>query len=130
MTEMISTANAPQAIGPYSQAIKVGNLLFVSGQLPADPATGNIVGEDITVQTGQALSNLRTILAAADMSLANVVKVSVFLADLNDFTAMNQVYATFFSAPYPARVAVQVARLPKDARVEIEAIACKETAAS
>ncbi|TCL75241.1 endoribonuclease L-PSP [Hydrogenispora ethanolica] len=130
MTEMISTANAPQAIGPYSQAIKVGNLLFVSGQLPADPATGNIVGEDITVQTGQALSNLRTILATADMSLANVVKVSVFLADLNDFTAMNQVYATFFSAPYPARVAVQVARLPKDARVEIEAIACKETAAS
>jgi 2-iminobutanoate/2-iminopropanoate deaminase len=125
MTEYINTQEAPEAIGPYSQAVKAGNFLFVSGQLPVDPATGGL-GEDIRTQTRQSLSNILAILTAAKMGLADVIKAVVFLADLQDFAAMNEVYATFFSAPFPARVAVAVARLPKDALVEIEAVAFKK----
>jgi 2-iminobutanoate/2-iminopropanoate deaminase len=123
MAEIISTENAPKAIGPYSQAVKAGNLLFVSGQLPIDPATGTIVGNSITLQTRQSLKNIQGILTAAGMDLCDVAKVNVFLADMNDFAAMNEVYATFFTVGFPARAAVQVAHLPKDALVEIEAIA-------
>lgn len=126
MAEVISTKKAPQAIGPYSQAIKAGNLLFVSGQLPIDPDTGIMAGNDIAAQTRRCLDNLKAVLEAAAMSLADIVKVSVFLSDMNHFQAMNEVYATFFVSPCPARVAVEVARLPKDALVEIEAIACSE----
>ncbi|HBE81029.1 MAG TPA: reactive intermediate/imine deaminase [Firmicutes bacterium] len=125
MAEIISTENAPKAIGPYSQAVKAGNLLFVSGQLPIDPATGIIVGNSITLQTRQSLKNIQGILTAAGMDLCDVAKVNVFLADINDFAAMNEVYATFFTVSFPARAAVQVAHLPKDALVEIEVIAFK-----
>ena len=126
MAEVISTQKAPQAIGPYSQAVKAGNLLFISGQLPIDPTTGVMAGNDITLQTRRSLENLKAIIEAADMSLDNVVKVNVFLSDMNDFQAMNEVYATFFVSHFPARAAVEVARLPKDALVEIEAIASKD----
>ncbi len=126
MAEIINTKNAPAAIGPYSQAVKAGNILFISGQLPIDPATGAMADKDIALQTRQSLSNIKEILAATDMNLSDVTKVNVFLADMNDFAGMNEVYATFFTADYPARAAVQVARLPKDALVEIEAIAVKE----
>jgi len=125
MAEIISTQKAPAAIGPYSQAVQAGNLLFISGQLPINPATGSMAGADIKTQTRQSLSNLEAILAAAEMDLDNVVKVSVYLANMNDFNAMNEVYSTFFTGDFPARVAVEVARLPKDALVEIEAIAIK-----
>lgn len=126
MLKIISTADAPKAIGPYSQAIKTGKFLYVSGQLPIDPITGNVVGNNIMLQTQQSLSNLRAIVMAAKMSLDDVVKVSVFLSDMNNFTAMNEVYATFFNTVFPARVCVEVARLPKDVLVEIEAVAFKE----
>ena len=126
MAEIINTKNAPAAIGPYSQAVKAGNILFISGQLPIDPATGTMADRNIALQTRQSLSNIKEILAATDMNLSDVTKVNVFLADMNDFAGMNEVYATFFTADYPARAAVQVARLPKDALVEIEAIAVKE----
>jgi 2-iminobutanoate/2-iminopropanoate deaminase len=126
MAEVISTTKAPQAIGPYSQAVKVGNLLFVSGQLPIDPATGVMADKSIMSQTRQSLLNLKAIIEAAAMNLDNVVKVSVFLSDMNDFSGMNEVYATFFNSPFPARVAVEVSRLPKDALIEIEAIVFKE----
>jgi len=125
MAEIISTPKAPAAIGPYSQAVQAGNLLFISGQLPINPATGSMAGADVKTQTQQSLNNLEAILVAAKMNLDNVVKVSVYLADMNDFNAMNEVYSTFFTGNYPARVAVEVARLPKDALVEIEAIAIK-----
>ena len=124
MKTVISTQNAPAAIGPYSQAIQAGNLIFVSGQLPMDPATGALIPEDtIQAQTTRAIQNLSAILAQAGGSLNNVVKTTVFLKDMEDFVPMNQVYQSFFAADCPARSAVQVARLPKDARVEIEAIA-------
>lgn len=126
MAQIIHTQNAPAAIGPYSQAVKAGNVLFVSGQLPINPATGVMAGDNITVQTRQSLSNLQSIIAAAGMGLNHVVKVTVYLSDMNDFTAMNEVYATFFTADFPARAAIQVARLPKDALVEIDAIVFKE----
>ncbi len=126
MAEIINTKNAPAAIGPYSQAVKAGNILFISGQLPIDAATGVMADKDIALQTRQSLTNIKEILAAADMNLSDVAKVNVFLADMNDFAGMNEVYATFFTADYPARAAVQVARLPKDALIEIEAIAVKE----
>ena len=126
MADIISTKNAPAAIGPYSQAVKAGNFLFVSGQLPIDPATGNMAGNNVTAQTRQSLNNLKAVIVAAGMELSNVVKVNVFLSDMNNFTAMNEVYATVFTARFPARAAVEVARLPKDALVEIEAIAYKE----
>lgn len=124
MKTVISTSNAPSAIGPYSQAIKAGNLLFVSGQIPLDPATGNLIPEEaIQAQTTQALKNLSAILAEAGATLDNVVKTTVFLKDMEDFAEMNRVYQSFFAADCPARSAVQVGRLPKDVRVEIEAIA-------
>lgn len=119
----ISTTNAPAAIGPYSQAIAVGELVFVSGQLPIDPATGAFAEGGIKELTRQSLTNMKAILEEAGTSMANVVKTTVFLADMNDFAAMNEVYAEFFAAPFPARSAVAVKTLPKGALVEIECIA-------
>ena len=120
---VISTNNAPAAIGPYSQAIKVGNLVFVSGQIPIIPATGEILRGDIKLQTKQVLENLKNILDAAGSCIDNVVKTTVFMKDLNDYTAFNDVYKEFFTDKPPARAAVQAARLPRDVGVEIEAIA-------
>jgi 2-iminobutanoate/2-iminopropanoate deaminase len=120
---VISTAAAPAAIGPYSQAIRTGSLLFVSGQIPLDPATGQLHGGDIRAQTRQVLKNLAAILQAAGSSLARVVKTTVYLRDLSEFAAMNEVYAEFFSDQPPARATVQVARLPRDAAVEIDLVA-------
>ena len=126
MKQVIHTDSAPAAIGPYSQAIQIGDLLFVSGQVPIDPSTGAIVEGDIKAQAQQSLNNLKAILNAAGTNMGAVVKTTVFLADMNDFAAMNEVYATFFGeGGYPARSAVEVARLPKDALVEIEVIAVK-----
>ena len=119
----ISTTNAPAVIGPYSQAIKAGELVFVSGQLPIDPATGAFAEGGIKELTRQSLTNMKAILEEAGTSMANVVKTTVFLADMNDFAAMNEVYAEFFAAPFPARSAVAVKTLPKGALVEIECIA-------
>ena len=121
----IHTENAPAAIGPYSQAIQAGNTVYVSGQLPIDPATGAFAGEDIAAQTRQSLTNIRSILAEAGYSMTDVVKTTVLLADIADFAAMNAVYAEFFTAPFPARAAFQVAALPKNALVEIECVAVK-----
>ena len=125
MNKAISTPNAPAAIGPYSQGIAAGNTAYISGQLPIDPATGEFAGADIASQTRQSLTNMKAILEAAGMSMQNVVKTTVLLADIGEFAAMNAVYAEFFSEPFPARAAYQVAALPKAARVEIEAIAVK-----
>jgi 2-iminobutanoate/2-iminopropanoate deaminase len=121
--ETISTENAPGAIGPYSQAVKAGNIVFCSGQIPINPQTGEFVSEDVAEQTRQVLKNLSAVLEAAETNLNNVVKTTVFLADMNDFAAMNEVYAEFFSENKPARATVQAARLPRDARVEIECVA-------
>ena len=121
----ISTPNAPAAIGPYSQAIKAGGTVYVSGQLPIDPATGAFAGEDIQSQTRQSLTNMKNILEAEGYSMNDVVKTTVLLNDIADFGAMNAVYAEFFSEPYPARAAFQVAALPKAALVEIECVAVK-----
>ena len=121
--EIVSTENAPGAIGPYSQAIKAGGMVFCSGQIPIDPATGNFVSEVVSEQTEQVLRNLSEVLRAAGSSLDAVVKTTVFLADMNDFAEMNEVYGRFFSDNKPARATVQAARLPRDARVEIECIA-------
>lgn len=121
---VVSTTDAPQAIGPYSQAIAVGELVFCSGQIPLTPQ-GALVEGDITAQTRQVLTNLSGLLAAAGSSLGQVVKTTVFLADMNEFAAMNAVYAEFFAGDPPARSTVQVARLPRDVRVEIEAIALR-----
>ena len=123
MKQVIHTDSAPAAIGPYSQAIQIGEFLFVSGQVPIDPSTGAVAEGDITVQARQSLNNVKAILNAAGTNMGAVVKTTVFLADMNDFAAMNEVYAQFFQEPYPARSAVQVARLPKDVKVEIEVIA-------
>ena len=123
MKEIISTENAPGAIGPYSQAVKVGGMVFCSGQIPIDVATGEFVSNDVADQTHQVLKNLDAVLKAAGSGLNNVVKTTVFLADMNDFTAMNEVYAEYFSDNKPARATVQAARLPRDARVEIDCIA-------
>ena len=123
MKQVIHTDSAPAAIGPYSQAIQIGDLLFVSGQVPIDPDTGAVVEGDIQAQARQSLNNVKAILNAAGTNMGAVVKTTVFLADMNDFAAMNEVYAQFFQTPYPARSAIQVARLPKDVKVEIEAIA-------
>ena len=125
MNTAIHTTNAPAAIGPYSQAIAAGNTIYVSGQLPIDPATGAFAGSDITAQTRQSLTNLKSILNAAGADMCDVVKTTVFLANIADFAAMNEVYAEFFSAPYPARAAFEVACLPKNALVEIECVAVK-----
>jgi len=123
MNEVISTENAPGAIGPYSQAIKAGGMVFCSGQIPIDPATGQFVSENVAEQTVQVFKNLEAVLKAAGTGLGNVVKTTVFLADMNDFTEMNEVYSQFFSENKPARATVQAARLPRDAKVEIECIA-------
>src|SRR5690606_3575645 len=119
----IRTPNAPAAIGPYSQAQVVGNLVFTAGQIPLDPATGAGIEGDVSAQTARVLDNLRAILEAAGASLQSVVKTTVYLADMNDFAAMNAVYAEYFGEHRPARSTVQVARLPKDVKVEIDAIA-------
>ena len=121
----IHTDKAPAAIGPYSQAIQAGNTIYVSGQLPIDPATGAFAGEDITAQTRQSLTNIKAILAEAGADMSNVVKTTVLLANMADFAAMNAVYAEFFTAPFPARAASQAAALPKNALVEIECVAVK-----
>ena len=123
MKKIISTENAPGAIGPYSQAIKTGNMIFCSGQIPINPATGEFVSEEIAEQTRQVLTNLSAVLEAAGSNLNNVVKTTVFLADMNDFAAMNEIYTGYFSENKPARATVQAARLPRDARVEIDCIA-------
>ncbi len=121
----INAPAAPAAIGPYSQAIQAGDTLYISGQLPIDPATGVFPGECIRAQTEQSLKNISAILTEAGLTMANVVKTTVLLADIADFAAMNEVYARFFTGTCPARAAFQVAALPKGARVEIEAIAVK-----
>jgi 2-iminobutanoate/2-iminopropanoate deaminase len=123
MRQAVSTDQAPKAIGPYSQAVRAANLLFVSGQIPINPATGEIIQGDIAAQTRRVFDNLAAILKAAGGSLDNVVRTTVFLADMGDFAAMNEVYAGYFNSPAPARSTVQAARLPKDARIEIDVIA-------
>jgi len=124
--EIIATEAAPQAIGPYSQAVTVGDFVFTSGQIPIDPQTGMFVEGGIAEQTEQVLRNLAEVLRAAGTGLGAVVKTTVFLADMNDFAAMNEVYARYFSNEPPARSTVQAARLPRDARVEIDAIAVRK----
>ena len=126
MKKVISTPNAPAAIGPYSQAIQVGNLIYTSGQIPIDPATGQLVEGGVKEQTRQSLSNIQAILQEAGLTMASVVKTTVFMADMADFAEMNSVYAEFFTEPYPARSAVAVKTLPKNALVEIEVVAEKE----
>jgi 2-iminobutanoate/2-iminopropanoate deaminase len=123
MKQAISSPDAPKAIGPYSSALRAGNLVFISGQVPFDPKTGEMVAGDIGAQTRRVLDNIGALLDAAGLTFADVARTTVFLADMNDFAAMNDVYRTFFSEPYPARSTVQAARLPRDARIEIDAIA-------
>jgi 2-iminobutanoate/2-iminopropanoate deaminase len=120
---VLSSPDAPKAIGPYSQAVRAGQLLFASGQIPLDPASGSIVEGDVTAQTRRVMENLRAVLKAGGLSLADVVRTTIYLVDLNDFTKVNDAYGSYFEEPYPARATVQVARLPRDARVEIDAIA-------
>lgn len=124
MKSVITTDKAPAAIGPYSQAIQTGGLLFISGQIPVDPATGEVVTGDVAAQTRQAIKNIIAILQSQGIGLENVVKATVFLTDMNDFPIVNQVYGEYFPQAAPARSCVQVARLPKDVSVEIETIAC------
>lgn len=124
--EAFSSPNAPKAIGPYSPAVRAGQLLFVSGQVAIDPATGSLVSGDIRTETRRVLDNLGALLTAAGLDYSAVVRTTVFLADINDFAAMNEVYASYFLEPFPARATVQVARLPRDARVEIDVIATFE----
>jgi 2-iminobutanoate/2-iminopropanoate deaminase len=121
--EAVSTSSAPLAIGPYSQAIRAGSLLFVSGQIALDPQTGKMVEGDLAAQTHRVLQNLGAILESAGASFDDVVRTTVYLADMDDFPAMNEIYGTYFSAPAPARATVQAARLPRDARVEIDVLA-------
>jgi len=123
MKQAVSSPDAPRAIGPYSPAIRAGQLLFVSGQVPIDPATGQLIDGDIAAQTRRVFDNIGALLTAGGRSFTDVARTTVFLADMNDFAAMNEVYGQYFSEPYPARATVQVARLPKDARVEIDVIA-------
>jgi 2-iminobutanoate/2-iminopropanoate deaminase len=123
MREVVATKDAPQAIGPYSQAIKAGGFIFLSGQVALDPATGQLVGGDVAAQTERVLKNLTAVLAAAGSSLAKAVKTTVFLKNMGDFAAMNEVYGKFWKTAPPARATVEVARLPKDALVEIDVIA-------
>ena len=125
MKAIVSTDRAPAAIGPYAQAVKTSGLVITSGQLPIDPATGAFAASDIAGQTRQSLKNVQAVLAQAGLGMENIIKTTVFLKDMNDFAAMNEVYAAFFPSQPPARSAVEVARLPKDALVEIEAIAVR-----
>lgn len=122
MLRGVASPDAPRAIGPYSPAIRAGQLLFLSGQIPLDPHTGTIVGDDITEQTEQVFRNIAALLSASGANFAQIARTTVFLADLNDFAAMNAVYATYFGETPPARSTVQVSRLPRDVRVEIDAI--------
>ena len=121
--QAISSPTAAPAIGPYSPAIRAGNLLFLSGQIPLDPATGQLVDGDISAQTTRVLQNIGELLKAGGADFTNVVRTTIFLADMGDFAVVNQIYATYFAPPFPARATVQVARLPRDVRVEIDAIA-------
>jgi 2-iminobutanoate/2-iminopropanoate deaminase len=121
--QAVSSPDAPKAIGPYSPAIRTGQLLFVSGQIPLDPATGQMIDGDIAAQTRRVLDNVGALLVAGGLTFADVARTTIFLVDMSDFTSVNEVYGTYFSAPAPARATVQVARLPKDARVEIDVIA-------
>jgi 2-iminobutanoate/2-iminopropanoate deaminase len=121
--ELVTAAGAPPAIGPYSPALKVGNLLFLSGSIPLDPASGQIVSGGIAEQTTQVLENIKTLLEAAGAGFHNVARTTVFMTDLAEFAPMNEIYAKYFTAPYPARSTVQVVRLPRDVRVEIDVIA-------
>ena len=123
MNQAVATKNAPAAIGPYSQGVKAGKTIYVSGQIPIDPATGEFAGQDIETQTRQSLTNIKNILKEAGADMSDVVKTTVLLNDIADFAAMNKVYAEFFTEPYPARAAFQVAAIPKGALVEIEAVA-------
>lgn len=123
MKEKIESMKAPAAIGPYSQAVNNGGLVFVSGQLPIDRETGEFVSDDVSDQTRQSLENIKSILAEVGYDMDRILKTTVYLQDMNDFSAMNQVYETYFTAPYPARAAFQVSKLPKGAKVEIEAVA-------
>lgn len=125
MKKEINSANAPAAIGPYSQAVEAGDTLYISGQLPIVPATGTFPSDDIREQTKASLDNIGAILKEAGMSFANVVKTTVLLDDMGDFAAMNEVYAAYFEKPFPARAAFEVAKLPKNAKVEIEAVAVR-----
>lgn len=121
--EVISTENAPKAIGPYSQAIRIQNMVFTSGQIPVDPSSGEVVGGGIENQTKQVLENLGAVLAKAGTGFENVVKTTVYIKDMNDFASVNKIYGQYFKEPYPARSCVEVARLPKDVLIEIEAVA-------
>jgi 2-iminobutanoate/2-iminopropanoate deaminase len=121
--ELITAAGAPKAIGPYSPALKVGNLLFLSGSIPLDPASGQLVEGGIKEQTTRVMENIKGLLAAAGADFNNIVRTTVFMVDLGEFAAMNEIYASYFSAPYPARSTVQVVKLPRDVRVEIDVIA-------
>ncbi len=124
--EIVSTDKAPAAIGPYSQAVKLGDMVFTSGQIPINPATGEVVTGGIEAEARQVLENLKAVLEAAGTGMKNVVKATVFIKDMNDFAAINKIYGEYFAAPYPARSCVQVAKLPKDVGVEIEAVALIE----
>jgi 2-iminobutanoate/2-iminopropanoate deaminase len=126
MKDAITTDAAPRAIGPYSQAVQVGQWLFLSGQIGLDPATGELVSGGVTAETNRVLENLRAVLGAAGASFANVVRTTIYLADLADFGGVNEIYARFFQAPFPARATVGVAALPRGARVEIDAVAVVE----
>jgi len=126
MKKIISTDKAPKAVGPYSQAIWANDLLFISGQIPIDPETGKFVSNDVKEQTKQVFKNLGAILTKAGLDYENIVKATVYLADMNDFTAMNEIYASFFQKDFPARAAFQVVKLPLGVKVEIEAIAVRE----
>ncbi|OFW42522.1 MAG: reactive intermediate/imine deaminase [Acidobacteria bacterium RIFCSPLOWO2_12_FULL_67_14b] len=123
MRELVTAAGAAKAIGPYSPALKAGNLLFLSGSIPLDPASGQVVAGDITDQTRRVMENIKALLSAAGADFSAVVRTTVFMVDLAEFAAMNEVYAGYFTAPYPARSTVQVVKLPKDVRVEIDVIA-------
>ena len=123
MREAVSSPGAPAAIGPYSAGVRAGNLLFLSGSIPLDPATGQVVPGDVTAQAIRVMENIAALLEASGATFGHVVKTTVFLADMSDFAAMNEVYAKYFTAPFPARSTVQVARLPRDVRLEIEVVA-------
>ena len=123
MRELVTAAGAAGAIGPYSPALKVGNMMFLSGSIPLDPVSGQVVAGDITAQTRRVMDNIKSLLDAGGADFSNVVRTTVFMVDLAEFAAMNEVYAAYFTAPYPARSTVQVVKLPKDVRVEIDVIA-------